>query len=64
MLPFTREQFFEVFSHYHRAVWPAPLVAYGLGLLVVLALWRWRGVRTDRPIGWVLAAGWIWTGVA
>ena len=38
MLPFTREQFLGVFADYNTAVWPAQVVAYVLGLIVVAAL--------------------------
>jgi len=30
MIPFTAEQFFEVFAAYNRGIWPAQLVLVGL----------------------------------
>ena len=62
MLPFTAEVFFSVFEQYNRAIWPAQIVAYGLGILAVLL--TLRPVRGgDRVIGAVLAAAWAWIGV-
>lgn len=62
MLPFTHEQFVAVFAAYNTAVWPAPLLAYALGAVML-----WRLVRTapdsGRWIGLGLAAMWMWTGV-
>lgn len=62
MLPFTREQFFAVFADYHRAVGPAPLLAYALALGMLVAV---LGSLPGR--GRLVAAGlallWAWTGV-
>lgn len=62
-LPFTPDQFLAVFAAYNLAVWPAQLVAYLLGLGMVLALLRptrW----THRIVGAGLGLMWIWTGAA
>lgn len=63
MLPFTREQFLSVFVAYNDAVWPAPVLAYllGLGMVVVLLL---RTAASDRILGTGLAVMWVWTGIA
>lgn len=63
MLPFTREQFLGVFADYNMAVWPAQVVAYVLGLIVVAALLR-PSPLGHRVVAGVLAAMWVWTGVA
>lgn len=63
MLPFTRDQFLAVFAEYNVAVWPAQVVAYLLGLAMVVALLR-PSRRTDAVVGAGLALMWIWTGVA
>jgi hypothetical protein len=62
-LPFTVEQFFAVFQAYNRAVWPAQLVAYGLGGWLVLLAFR-RSDVSNRLLWAVLGAFWLWTGVA
>jgi hypothetical protein len=62
MLPFSRDQFFEVFERYNEAVWPAQLalVAIALGC-VVMTIW---GRSTSRAIGWLLAVLWAWMAIA
>lgn len=62
MLPFSRSEFMDVFAQYNLAVWPAQLVAYGLGLAMVAALWR-RSRGADAFITAGLAAMWLWTGI-
>lgn len=62
-LPFTPEQFLEVFAAYNRAVWPAQLVAYLLGAVILVALLRPFG-HSYRVISTGLALMWLWTGVA
>jgi len=63
MLPFTHQQFLEVFAAYNAAVWPAQAVAYVLGLAACIAL-AWRPRAGSRLVTGVLAAGWLWTGLA
>jgi Family of unknown function (DUF6064) len=63
MLPFTRGQFLAVFADYNAAVWPAQIVAYLLGLAMVVALLR-PSRRGDRFVAAGLALMWIWTGAA
>lgn len=63
MLPFTREQFLEVFARYNEAVWPAQVVAYAIGLALVSLLLRPRS-GGGRAVAALLALMWAWTGVA
>jgi hypothetical protein len=63
VLPFSAEQFFAVFARYNEAIWPAQIVAYAAGAgVVVLTMVRRRWSGTAVAI--VLAALWLWTGVA
>jgi hypothetical protein len=62
-LPFTTDQFFAVFEAYNRAIWPAQVTAYVLGVLAV-ALAARGGARNGRRVAGVLALFWLWTGVA
>jgi len=62
MLPFTREQFVQVFVDYNQAVWPAAVVAYLVGLGVIGALLR-PSRASGRVVGGGLALMWIWSGV-
>ncbi len=62
-LPFTPEQFLELFAAYNRAIWPAQLAAYALGLA---ALWgALRGGRlAARGVPLLLAGAWGFVGAA
>ena len=63
MLPFTSEQFLGVFVNYNQAIWPIQIAAYVLGALSIALLFR-RTRAADRVITGILAAMWLWTGVA
>jgi hypothetical protein len=61
-LPFTTDQFLDVFARYNQAIWPLHIVAYLLGLAaVVLAITRIR--YSDRIISGTLAVFWLWIGL-
>lgn len=62
-LPFTTEQFLNVFAQYNQAIWPMQTVAYALGL-VAIALALTQFAFAGRTISGILAALWLWTGVA
>ena len=72
MLPYDSEVLYAVLAQYNRAVWPAVLIAYALGLgLVALALrpHPWGGrvaglAPAARVTGIALAAFWAWVGAA
>jgi hypothetical protein len=61
-IPFTVEQFFGVFEGYNAAIWPAQMIAYILGAVVVCL-----GIRENKTFSKVnsvvSALLWIWTGV-
>ena len=63
MLPFTPEQFLGVFVNYNDAIWPIQIAAYVLGAISIASLFR-RTRAADRVIAGILAAMWLWTGVA
>jgi hypothetical protein len=52
-----------VFAAYNTAVWPAPVVAYALGIVAVVVVLR-GGHVADRLVAAVLALLWLWTGIA
>lgn len=62
MLPFSREQFFEVFAAYNAANWAAAIAAYPLAAVAVLVAWRGTA-RSGRAAGLILALMWGWVGV-
>jgi hypothetical protein len=60
-VPFTVEQFLDVFRRYNEAVWPAQWILTALGVAaVVLALGR--APHAGRMIGGLLALLWLWMG--
>jgi hypothetical protein len=62
MLPFTADILFSGFEQYNRALWPPPLLAWGLGLAAALS--TLRPVRgADAATAALLAAAWLWTGI-
>jgi hypothetical protein len=62
MLPFTTEEFLDVFGRYNQAIWPMQTVAYGLGFAAVLLALR-PGRWSSRLVVSVLAVFWLWTGI-
>jgi hypothetical protein len=62
-LPFTTDQFLQIFAKYNVAVWPAQLVIYLLGAsCVVLA--PLRSIWSSRLISLILSVFWLWMGIA
>jgi len=60
-MPFTREQFFDVFRSYNESVWPAQLLLIAIAVAIVVASLLPRG---GRPVRWLLASLWAWCGIA
>jgi hypothetical protein len=62
-LPFTVDQFMEVFAKYNLAIWPVQIVAYLLGVAALVLAIR-RTPYSGRFISAVLSFFWIWNGAA
>lgn len=62
-LPFTREQFFDLFAEYNTALWPALVVLWVASAVVSLLLASSRR-PPDRWVSALLAAHWTWSAVA
>lgn len=60
-LPFTTEQFFDVFGTYNVAAWPAQAVLLASALLAIGAVARPRPA-SGAVVSAVLAAHWAWLG--
>jgi hypothetical protein len=58
-VPFSRDDFFGVFTAYNEAIWPVQFILIGVALLVVAS--AWRGRPTLALAG--LAILWAWMGV-
>jgi hypothetical protein len=61
MLPFTSEVFSSNLASYNEAIWPAQVIAYVLGLAIVLLLLR-PTTWGSRLIAVLLAGAWMWIG--
>jgi hypothetical protein len=62
-LPFTAEQFFEVFARYNESVWPAQVLLNALALGAIALLFRARP-SSSRWIAALLSFSWAWMAVA
>jgi hypothetical protein len=63
MLPFSAEQFIDVFRQYNEAVWPFQIALKVLGAAVAVLLLRPRP-WSNGVIAVALTVLWVWTGVA
>lgn len=61
-MPFTHEQFLDIFGAYNTALWPAAAVLWIATLGVMLAFYR-RGARMSRAVVLLLTIHWAWSGV-
>lgn len=59
-LPFSVQQFFEVFGRYNAAIWPAQLVLSGIAALIVVNQALQAHPRVNLML---LGALWVWTGL-
>ena len=59
-LPFTHEQFLNVFGRYNSALWPAVLALWLLTSAAVVTLARGR--TNSRVVTALLAVHWLWSG--
>ena len=58
-LLFSPRTYYRLFELYNLAIWPAQILAVGLGLTILL-LWRQRGMWHGRIIATILVACWLW----
>ena len=62
-LPFTKEQFFDLFAAFNGGLWPA-LIALWIASVVVSVLLFSPRRPTDRWVSALLAVHWAWSGLA
>jgi hypothetical protein len=62
-LMFSPQTYYRLFALYNAAIWPAQVVAIALGL-AIRALARRAGASRGRVIAAILAACWLWVGIA
>lgn len=61
--PFTADSYLSLFEAYNSTIWPAQVVAYGLGILAVLLALR-PLAQGGRIAFAVLSVFWLWNGIA
>ncbi len=61
-MPFSTEEFLQVFEQYNRAVWPMQLILFLLGALAVIFLFRKKS-KNRMVVNGVLGFFWAWMGV-
>ncbi|MFY9620602.1 MAG: DUF6064 family protein [Pyrinomonadaceae bacterium] len=62
MIPFTVDQFLNVFARYNEAVWPAQIVLYAIALCAI-GLAIQRSSDFSRSIAFLLSVLWLWSGI-
>jgi len=61
-IPFTKEQFLDVFAHYNMTVWPFQVVLNLLALIMIIFTFIHRK-NSDKVNSAILSFLWIWIGV-
>jgi Family of unknown function (DUF6064) len=62
-VPFDKQAFLALFADYNAAIWPMQIVAYGIGVLSLIALALGHPLR-ERVVLASLAMMWAWNGAA
>lgn len=60
-MPFSQQEFYEIFANYNTAIWPVQVFAYIFGALIVFGLLQQR-LGWQRTAWLLLGALWLWTG--
>ena len=63
-LLFSSSTYYRLFEFYNAAIWPAQVVAVGMGLSVLALLRRREGAARGRLVAAILAACWLWIAIA
>ena len=61
-LPFTTEQFLQVFTNYNQTIWPLQILFILLAVISVVLIFR-NSVYTNKIVPLILAFFWLWMGV-
>ena len=64
LLPFTREQFFDLFAGYNEALWPAAVALWIASAALSALLLSSSRRPPDRWISALLSVHWLWSAVA
>ena len=61
-LPFTPEEFMQIFRDYNTAVFPMQIIFYLLAITVLYYLVR-KNQQSDKAISIILSFFWLWMGI-
>jgi len=61
-LPFSVDEFLQVFKHYNLSVFPAQILLYVLAVVTVILSIK-RTISSDRILNLILAFFWLWMGI-
>ena len=61
-LPFSHDQFLDLFGEYNRALWPALILLWSLTLIAVVRVFR-RSTHADRLVTITLIVHWVWNAI-
>lgn len=61
-LPFTTEQFLNVFKIYNESIFPAQIIGYLIGILCVIHLFKDKK-NASRVVSMILSLYWLWIGI-
>ena len=62
-MPFTHDQFLDVFGRYNEALWPIAVALWLVSAAALLWLVR-KGRAASRPVAAVLSFHWAWSALA
>jgi hypothetical protein len=63
-LLFSARTYYRLFEIYNAAIWPLQILAIALGIVILVPLRRGGGAGSTRWVSAILAASWLWIGVA
>ena len=61
-IPFTSEQFLEVFKQYNEAVFPMHILFYLLGFIIIYSTIK-PNQKSNRFINLIMVFFWLWMGI-
>ena len=61
-LPFTIEEFLQIFWDYNHAIWPMQIAGYALGIAALFFVYRRRRF-SGRIVFFILSFYWLWMGI-
>jgi hypothetical protein len=61
-LPFTKDQFMDVFEKYNTAIFPMQIIFFLAACIMLFFVFR-KSERLNKIIGYILGGIWIWMGI-